>query len=99
MKNCITVRTRVGGRIAATCLALGIYAALGAIQSKAADATNAVPKWETSAALGATVTKGNSDTLLFTLSGRGDKKWDAHELHLGADATYGEVESTKNNES
>jgi putative salt-induced outer membrane protein YdiY len=61
--------------------------------------TNSPPKWDVSAAAGLTLTKGNSDTVLFTLTGRGDKKWAANELHLGLDATYGETEDVKNNES
>ena len=62
-------------------------------------ATNAVPKWDLSVGLGFTATKGNSDTVLFTLTGRADKKWDKNELHLGTDATYGEDHDVKNNES
>lgn len=57
------------------------------------------PSWETSAALGLTLTRGNSDTLLFTGSLLTAKKWDQNEVNLGADATYGEVNSVKNAES
>ena len=57
------------------------------------------PEWETSAALGLTLTRGNSDTLLFTGNILSAKKWDEHEMSLGADATYGEIESEKNAES
>lgn len=57
-----------------------------------------VPKWDASVSLGLTLTEGNSDTLLFTLSGRADKKWDQYELHLGTDMAYGESDDVKNNE-
>jgi putative salt-induced outer membrane protein len=69
-------------------------------QNPAAAATNAPPpKWTGSAALGLTLTSGNSDTLLFTAKALATRKWDArNELELGADATYGEQEDEKNNE-
>ena len=57
------------------------------------------PAWDTSAALGLTVTRGNSDTLLFTGNILTGKKWDQNELAFGADATYGENNSVKNAES
>ena len=46
-----------------------------------------VPAWETSAALGLTLTRGNSETLLFSGSILSEKKWDMNEVRLGADAT------------
>ena len=55
--------------------------------------------WERSAHLGATLTSGNSDTLLVTANVIGSRKWDEHELILGADAAYGEVEDVKNAET
>jgi putative salt-induced outer membrane protein YdiY len=61
--------------------------------------TNTPPPWDLSVALGLTGTEGNSDTLLFTLTGRADKKWDANELRLGLDVAYGEQEDVKNNET
>ena len=58
-----------------------------------------VPHWDTSAALGFTLTRGNSDTLLFTANILTGKKWDQNELAFGADATYGENDGNKNAES
>lgn len=55
--------------------------------------------WEKSAALGLTLTKGNSDTLLFTADVLAARKWTADELNLGASASYGENSSIKNNET
>jgi putative salt-induced outer membrane protein YdiY len=57
------------------------------------------PKWESSASLGLTLTRGNSDTLLFTGNVLTSKKAVSYEINAGADATYGEIEDTKNAES
>lgn len=56
-------------------------------------------KWERSAAAGLTLTQGNRDTVLFTTDIKGIRKWDEHELSLGASGTYGEVEDEKSTES
>jgi putative salt-induced outer membrane protein YdiY len=56
------------------------------------------PTWEATAALGVTVTSGNSDTMLFNAMVRGIKKWAKNELGLGFDGTYGENDGDKNNE-
>lgn len=56
------------------------------------------PKWDLSVAFGLTLTEGNSDSVLFTLLGRGAKKWEENELLLGADLTYGETEDVKNSD-
>ena len=56
------------------------------------------PAWETSAALGFTLTSGNSDTVLGTASLLSLKKWELNELSAGINGSYGEVESVKNNE-
>jgi putative salt-induced outer membrane protein YdiY len=58
-----------------------------------------VPAWQTSAAAGLTLTRGNSDTLTATANILTQKKWDQHELTFGADATYGEDDGSKNSES
>ncbi len=55
--------------------------------------------WETTAALGATLTRGNTRTLLVTGNILSEKKWDKNEARLGADATYGEDHDVKNAES
>lgn len=55
--------------------------------------------WERTAAVGATITQGNSDTVLLTGQVLATKKWDEHELILGADGAYGEVDDEKNAES
>jgi putative salt-induced outer membrane protein YdiY len=86
--------------VSTSALYCGAYVALlGGPPARGETLTNAVPKWDVSVAAGVTVTKGNSDTELFTLTGRADKKWDANEIHLGLDAAYGEDQGEKNNES
>ena len=52
------------------------------------------PKWESSAALGLALTRGNSDTLLFNANIGTFRKWEHDELRLGADGTYGETDGT-----
>jgi putative salt-induced outer membrane protein YdiY len=72
-----------------------------ALQANAADAvaeTKTKP-WETTASTGVSLTKGNSDTLLWTANILALKKWEKNEARLGADATYGENSGTKNAES
>jgi putative salt-induced outer membrane protein YdiY len=77
-----------------TKLTLAALLLAGVVSSSGAD-TN---KWETSAAAGATLTKGNSDTFLGTLSLSAVRKAERDEILLGASATYGtteqEVETT-----
>src|ERR1051325_2095458 len=46
--------------------------------------------WKSSASLGLTLTRGNSDTLLAAFAAKTEKSWDRNELSFGADATYGE---------
>ncbi|MBT5707091.1 DUF481 domain-containing protein [Verrucomicrobia bacterium] len=78
-----------------------LVTAFVAIQASAADADVAIeekPKWETSAAVGFTLTSGNSDTVLGTASLLSLKKWELHELSAGLNGSYGEVEGVKNNE-
>jgi putative salt-induced outer membrane protein len=47
------------------------------------------PQWQSSAAAGLTLTRGNAETFLATLTGTTTRKWEKNELSLGADATYG----------
>ncbi len=53
------------------------------------------PPWEASASAGLTLTRGNSQTLLFSAAVAADKKWTRDELSLGADIVYGEDHSVK----
>ncbi len=71
---------------------------VGVIGAQAADAlvTNAPPKnpWDASASLGATLTRGNSKTLLVSGQFMANKKFGQNEINLGADGVYGENEVT-----
>ncbi len=87
--------------------ALALVAALMCVGSgvRAADAS-APPeppkKWDTTAAAGLTLTKGNSDTLLVTLSLDTKRKWEKDEVLFGVSGGYGESKvndvNTKNTE-
>lgn len=55
--------------------------------------------WVSSASLGLTLTRGNSETLMATANIQTEKKWAQNEIRLGADATYGEDRDVKNAES
>ncbi len=46
-------------------------------------------KWESSAAAGITLTRGNSDTELASLTLLSGRKWDQNELSLDLDGAYG----------
>ncbi len=79
--------------------AISLVLLLAAPESSKAQAVEAIPKWETSAALGLTLTRGNSDTLLFTGNILGTKRSKVDEWALGADASYGKNQGVKNNEA
>src|SRR4051812_7407054 len=55
------------------------------------------PRWDSSAAAGLTLTRGNSDTLLATVNLQTQKKTTIHEFIFGADAAYGESNGTVDN--
>jgi len=62
----------------------------GSIAAQAAEIpVTTTNQWESSVSAGATLTRGNSDTFLGTLTGATGKKWDQNELAFGADAAYG----------
>ena len=82
---------------------LSSTAVWGWAQPAAVVSTNP-PSWDVSASLGATLTRGNSETLMLSANIAANKKWDKNELNLGADAVYGEntvevngVETTEKN--
>ena len=47
--------------------------------------------WQSSAAVGLTLSRGNSDTTLFSITIGTEKKWSMNDLTLGADAIYGDT--------
>ena len=75
------------------CLTLGLSALAGSfLTATAADADENPTGWKSAATLGATVTRGNSDTVMAAGGLNTTKKWDKNELGLGAGFTYGETE-------
>jgi putative salt-induced outer membrane protein YdiY len=81
------------GLIAAALLgAAGVFSAQAQTSAPATPpVTNSPTAWKSSVAAGLTLTRGNSDTLLATVSAGTTKKWDQNELTLGADGAYGET--------
>ena len=57
------------------------------------------PAWESSISAGLSLTKGNSDTLLTTVAYKTRRKTAEDEFTFGADGSYGENDSVKNNET
>jgi putative salt-induced outer membrane protein YdiY len=49
------------------------------------------PKWESSAAAGLTLTRGNSESVLASIGLKAERKWDANEVKLGLDGLYGKT--------
>ncbi len=103
----LTMRTNLHLKylIAAVGLAVIVY---GPARSHAQEAAAAAskpaveekkPRWETTAALGVSLTRGNSKTLLATANILTEKKWERNELRFGGDAAYGEDHDLKNTES
>jgi putative salt-induced outer membrane protein YdiY len=79
---------------------MGWASCLGAAESAAP--TEAPKKWETTAAATATLTRGNSETFLATLSLDTKRKWEKDEVTLSVSGGYGESKvndvNTKNTE-
>jgi hypothetical protein len=70
-------------------------------EDQAATTNSAAPPehlWETTAALGLTLTRGNSRTLLVTGSFETKRKWDQNEALFGVAGGYGEDNNVKNAE-
>jgi putative salt-induced outer membrane protein YdiY len=57
------------------------------------------PQWKSTAFLGFTLTRGNSDTVLVTANVKTEKKGKDNEWQFGADGAYGENDSVKNQET
>jgi len=49
------------------------------------------PQWQSSASLGLTLTRGNSDTTTLAAAATTEKKWDANDIMLGVDGLYGKT--------
>jgi putative salt-induced outer membrane protein len=95
MKNQVTIQNT---KAFAKWLALATCVTVPQLKAQTPVTNNAVPKWDVSVGAGLTATAGNSDTVMATINGRADKKWDVHELHFGIDGTYGEDNGETSNE-
>ncbi len=70
---------------------------LAAIATTALAQTAEAPKgWKTTAQLGATLTRGNTDTTTVTAGLNTERKWTRDELAFGAGVTYGQDHGTVN---
>ena len=86
--------------IAAIIVAAGITAAFaGTSTNLTAAVAPPKPKWNSSASLGFTLTRGNSDTALLALKLQTDRKDSVNELGFGADGAYGENDGSENAET
>jgi putative salt-induced outer membrane protein YdiY len=82
-----------------TALLIGTGLASG--QDQKVMGTDAPPPknpWETTGAVGFTLTEGNSETLLLTLTLDTKRKWERNELAFGIGGGYGEDTNVKNTE-
>ena len=79
-------------RTAAIAMLFGCSATMGFSEDQPKPAEP--PKWKSSLAFGLTLTRGNSETFLTTLTAGTTKKWGQNELIFGADGAYG---TTKDN--
>ncbi len=85
--------------IATIIVATGITAAFADTSTNiTAAAALAKPKWDGSASLGLTLTRGNSDTTLLVAKLLTGRKGTVNELAFGADGAYGENEGSENAE-
>ena len=83
-----------------TIVLAGLSVGVTALAATSLQAADPAPNldWESSANIGATVTRGNSKTLLFTAGILSQKKWEQNEVRLGLDGAYGKNDTVKNTE-
>src|SRR6266705_2487041 len=98
----ITKHNYMGSRRAIV-LATALVCVGGSVTAAESVAPPEAPKgWETTAAAAATLTRGNSETFLATLSLDTKRKWEKNEAVLGTSGGYGESKvngvNTKNTE-
>jgi putative salt-induced outer membrane protein len=75
----------------AAAFAVTLVSALG----QSAPTTAETPKWNTTAALGLSISKGNTDNTLLNGALITTRKWEKNELDLGLDGSYGETDGTR----
>lgn len=77
---------------------LVIAGACSAFRAEDAAQAEKRAEWKTSAALGFTLTQGNSDTVLADVNLLGLKKWELNEFSAKLNGSYGQAKGEKNNE-
>jgi putative salt-induced outer membrane protein YdiY len=82
----------------AAALLVAASAVIGQAQPAATNAPPVKAPWETTAAAGLTLSRGNSDTLMTTLGLDTRRKWKDNEAALGITGGYGENDHNKNTE-
>lgn len=90
--------TRINSLLAAGALALAAFVVPSATAQDKAPTISTNPPWVSSAAMGLTLTRGNSKTLLFTADLKTERKGPKNELAFGADGTYGETTDQETDE-
>lgn len=75
-----------------------VFSSLHVFAQADLSSTNKYP-WHSSVSAGLTLTRGNSDTLLFSAKLLSDKKMPVNEYQFGADGTYGKNSGVENAES
>jgi putative salt-induced outer membrane protein YdiY len=97
-----TKQKYAGSRRAITLAAALLSVGSGLTAAESAAPPEAPKGWETTAAAAATLTRGNSETFLATLSLDTKRKWEKDEVFLGTSGGYGESKvndvNTKNTE-
>ncbi|KAB2653586.1 MAG: DUF481 domain-containing protein [Verrucomicrobia bacterium] len=81
--------------LGSTAAALFVGCTVASSQTAAPVAAPAA-KWETTAAAGLSLTRGNSDTVLTTLGLDSKRKWDSDEALLGISGGYGKSQGVRN---
>lgn len=82
--------TRINSSLAGGSLALAAILVPSAQAQDKAPVIQTNAPWVSSAAMGLTLTHGNTETLLYTANLQTQRKTPKHEVFLGADGTYGE---------
>ncbi len=83
----MTIKSTTQLSVAALLAAVGTAGALA--QTPPVATPPPPPQWQSSASLGLTLTRGNSDTTTLAAAAGTEKKWDANDLMFGVDGLYG----------
>lgn len=82
-------------QLSLACAALFVAATVSTF-AQSAPTTSEEPKWNTTGALGLSVSSGNTENTLLNVNLITSRKWEKNELDMGADASYGESDGLRN---